>query len=130
MDAEPPPRVRVTGPHTERTRRGPRPSVASEIDAQSDLGAIYVSGLLRAQMRLALRTLLGLGLTIGILPLVFHLAPGLGKHHLLGMPVPWVVLAFACYPVLVLLAWRYVRAAERHEAEFVAVVERPGVERW
>lgn len=124
MTDEPPARVRVTGPHAERPRSRPRPTAASEIDAQSDLGAIYVGGLLRAQMRLALRTMAGLAVTIGVLPILFHLAPGLGEHQLLGMPVPWVVLAFACYPVLVVLAWRYVRAAERHEDQFIDVVER------
>lgn len=129
MTEEPPPRVRVTGPYADRPRSRPRPTAASEIDAQSELGAIYVSGLLRAQMRLALRTVAGLLLTIGALPVLFHLAPDLGEHNVLGMPVPWVVLAFACYPVLILLAWRYVRAAERHEAEFIAVVEPPSVER-
>jgi hypothetical protein len=40
------------------------------------------------------------------------------------MPISWVLLAFGCYPVLVLLAWRYVRASERNEDEFTHVVER------
>lgn len=124
MIEEPPARVRVTSPYSERPRSRPRPTAASEIDAQSDLGAIYVSGLLRAQMRLALRTMLGLAVTIGALPILFHLVPSLGEHNLLGMPIPWVVLAFGCYPVLFLLAWRYIRAAERNEAEFADVVER------
>ena len=124
MSDEPPTRVRVTGPHAQRPRNRPRPTAASEIDAQSDLGAIYVSGLLRAQMRLALRTMAGLAATVGILPVVFYLAPGLVDHDLLGMPIPWVILAFGCYPVLVLLAWRYVGTAERHEKQFIDVVER------
>lgn len=128
MTEDPPARVRVTGPRAERPRSRPRQTAASEIDAQSDLGAIYVAGLLRAQMRLALRTMLGLAVTVGALPVLLHLAPGLGDHQVLGMPVPWVALAFGCYPVLVLLAWRYVRAAERHEDQFVAVVERPDAE--
>ena len=40
------------------------------------------------------------------------------------MPVSWVMLAFGCYPVLVFLAWRYVRLAERNERAFARVVER------
>ncbi|RNM14669.1 hypothetical protein [Nocardioides pocheonensis] len=119
-----PARVRVTSPHTERPRRGPRPTVASEIDAQSELGEIYLAALLRAQLRLAVSTVSVLGLTIGALPVLFWLVPGLTSHHVLGMPVSWVVLAFGCYPVLVLLAWRYVRSAERNEREFTQVVER------
>ena len=56
--------------------------------------------------------------------MVFSLVPELTRRHLLGMPVSWVVLAFGCYPVLALLAWRYVRAAERNERAFTQVVER------
>jgi putative solute:sodium symporter small subunit len=96
----------------------------SEIDAQSELGEIYLRTLLRAQLRLALAVLTTLALTIGLLPLVFWLAPGLTTQHVLGMPVSWVVLGFGCYPVLVLLAWRYVRRAERNERAFARVVER------
>jgi len=119
-----PARVRVTGPHGDRPRSRPRASAASEIDAQSEVGAIYLSALLRTQLRLATGTMLLLVLTVGLLPAIFWLFPGLGDHHLIGMPVPWVVLAFGCYPVLVLIAWRHLRAAERHEDDFVQVMER------
>jgi putative solute:sodium symporter small subunit len=119
-----PGRIRVTSPWTERPRLRPRPTATSEIDAQSELGAIYVGTLLRAQLRLALSILVVLALTIGILPLVFTLLPGLTSHQVLGMPISWGILAFGCYPVLVLLAWRYVRVAERNERAFARVVER------
>ena len=121
---EPPPRVRVTSPWTERPRHRPRRTPASEIDAQSEVGEIYLRTLLRAQLRLALGVLVALGLTIGALPLVFWAVPALTDHQVLGMPVSWGVLAFGCYPVLVLLAWRYVRLAERNERAFARVVER------
>ena len=117
-------RVRVTSPWTDRPRVRPRPTAASEIDAQSEVGEIYVRTLLRAQLRLAAGILLALGLTIGALPLLFVLAPGLTDHHVFGMPVSWGMLAFGCYPVLVFLAWRYVRLAERNERAFARVVER------
>jgi putative solute:sodium symporter small subunit len=122
----PPERVRVTSPWTERPRQRlrPPPTATSEIDAQSEVGRIYVGTLLRAQLRLALSTLAALALTIGMLPLLFTLAPDLTAHQVLGMPVSWGLLAFGCYPVLVLLAWRYVRLAERNERAFARVVER------
>jgi hypothetical protein len=124
MSEQPPERVRVTNPWTERPRVRPRPTATSEIDAQSELGEIYVRTLLRAQLRLSLSVLLTLGLTIGALPLLFTIAPGLSAHHVFGMPVSWGLLAFGCYPVLVVLAWRYVRLAERNERAFAQVVER------
>lgn len=117
-------RVRVTSPWTERPRVRPRPTATSEIDAQSEVGEIYLRTLLRAQLRLSLSVLLALGLTVGVLPLLFALVPALTSHHVLGMPVSWGLLAFGCYPVLVVLAWRYVRRAERNEQAFARVVER------
>jgi putative solute:sodium symporter small subunit len=117
-------RVRVTSPWTERPRVHPRPTATSEIDAQSEVGEIYLRTLLRAQLRLSLSVLLALGLTIGALPLLFTVAPSLNSHHVFGMPVSWGLLAFGCYPVLVVLAWRYVRLAERNERAFARVVER------
>lgn len=124
MSEQRPTRVRVTSPYTERPGTRPRRTAASEIDAQSELGEIYLAALLRSQLRLALGTLLALSGTVGALPVVFWLVPELTERHVLGMPASWVLLAFACYPVLVLLAWRYVRAAERNEREFTHVVER------
>jgi putative solute:sodium symporter small subunit len=124
VNDQPPARVRVTSPWTERPRLSPRRSAASEIDAQSEVGEIYVGTLLRAQLRLAVSILVALALTIGILPLVFIVVPSLTSRHVLGMPVSWGILAFGCYPVLVLLAWRYVRLAERNERAFARVVER------
>jgi len=124
MTEERPARVRVTSPQTERRGTRPRRTAASEIDAQSELGEIYLATLLRAQLRLAIGTIVALAVTVGSLPVVFWLVPDLTSHHVFGMPVSWVLLAFACYPVLVLLAWRYVRAAERNERQFADVVER------
>jgi hypothetical protein len=124
VSQQPPERVRVTSPWTDRPRVRPRPTATSEIDAQSEVGEIYLRTLLRAQLRLALGILVALGLTVGALPLLFTFAPGLTSHHLLGMPISWGLLAFGCYPVLVFLAWRYVRLAERNERAFARVVER------
>ncbi len=128
MTQQPPERVRVTSPWTERPRAGSRRTAAGEIDAQSEVGEIYVRTLLRAQLRLALGILLVLALTIGLLPLAFWLVPALTSQRVLDMPVSWVVLAFGCYPVLVLLGWRYLQLAERNERAFVRVMERSTAE--
>ncbi|QNN54661.1 hypothetical protein [Nocardioides mesophilus] len=121
--ADPPRRVRVTSPRTDAVR--PRRSKAtSEIDAQTQLGEVYMSSLLRAQGRLAALVLASLALTVGALPLLFRAVPALTDARLLGMPVTWVLLAFAVYPFLFALAWFYVRAAERNERDFADVVER------
>jgi hypothetical protein len=111
----PPQRVRVTGPRTGRPRRT---SVASEIDAQTAIGEIYMRSLMRSQLRLALGVVAVLVVTVGGLPLLFRIVPGLLTTRFLGIPLPWLLLGAVVYPFLVLLAWFYVRRAERNERSF------------
>ena len=118
-----PERVRVTHPRTAGAR--PRPRTArSEIDAQTQLGAIYMASLLRTQLRLALVVLLAVLVLLAGLPRWFELAPSLKDVDVVGMPLPWVLLALVVYPFLFLLGWFYVRRAERNESAFSDVVGR------
>lgn len=117
-DDERPARVRVTGPD-----RRPRPSPRTgDIDEETPLGAVYLDSLLREQLWLALRILALLTLTVGSLPLLFQLAPGLADVRVVGVPIAWLLLGVLVYPWLVVLGWRYVRRAESNEADFVDLV--------
>ena len=93
------PRVRVTGPPR------PRQTAQRPVDlrAESPLSEVYLDSLLAAQLRLAGRILLLLGLAVGSLPLVFFVLPGLAEVQLARVPLPWLVLGLGVYPVLVLL---------------------------
>lgn len=116
-----PSRVRVTSPRTgaARARAVPR---TSEIDNRSRLGEIYLSSLMRAQLRLAVAVLSVVVAVLGGLPLLFRLLPRLTETDVLNMPLSWVLLAFAVYPFLFGCAWVYVRKAERNERAFVAML--------
>ena len=120
-DPEPAARVRVTSPRTAAARTRPVPPT-SEIDNRSRLGDIYLSSLLRAQLRLAGGVLTVVLTVVAGLPLLFRLFPGLTGTTVLNMPLPWVLLAFAVYPFLFLCGWVYVRRAERNELAFEAMV--------
>jgi hypothetical protein len=115
-----PTRVRVTGPprraHTPRERTG-------DIDEQTALGDVYLGSLLREQLALAARILGLLALTVGSLPLVFHVFPGLSDHAVAGIPVAWVLLGVLVYPWLLLLGIRFVLRAERNERDFVLLLQ-------
>jgi hypothetical protein len=124
MTDEPVPRVRITSPRTVGARSRSRRSNAAEIDALTRLGEVYVQSLMRAQLRLAAYVVLMLAGTLGLLPLVFRLLP-VGDVHVLGVPLPWLVLGVGVYPWLIGLAWWYVRRAERNEAAFEDLVDRP-----
>lgn len=78
--------------------------------------------LLREQLRLAARVLGLLLVTVGMLPALFHLVPGLADTRLVGVPLPWLLLGFLVYPWLLVLGWRYVRRAEANERDFSELV--------
>jgi hypothetical protein len=114
----PPGRVRVTGPPRRRTAR----SGVADLDAGTRLGGIYMRSLLREQLRLAAGVLTALALTVGVLPLAFHLVPELSDVQVLGMPLGWLLLGVLVYPILLALGWAYVRRAERNERDFAEIV--------
>ena len=123
-DAEPPQRVRVTSTRRDAvTRRDQRP-LTSEIDEQSNLGEVFVSGLMSAQLRLAAMVLAFGAVGLGGLPLLFLLVPATRSLEIGRIPLPWVILAVVVYPVALVVARYYVRQSERIEAEFSAVIAR------
>jgi uncharacterized membrane protein (DUF485 family) len=122
MSAEPARRVRITHPRTVATRRVAARPVAHEIDEQTRLGEVYIVSLIRSQRRLA-TVVCGLvtALLMGI-ALLGAFAPQVAAWHLFGMPIPWIVLAIAVYPALILIAVYAVRQAERHERDFTELM--------
>ena len=82
--------------------------------------------LLREQLFLALRVLAALALTLGMLPLLFHLFPSLVDVRVGQMPLAWLLLGVLAYPWLVVLGWVYIRRAEDHERDFTDLVGSVG----
>ena len=119
-----PPRVRVTSTRRDApTRRDLRP-LTRDIDEQSNLGEVYMAGLMSAQLRLALRVLAFGAAGLGGLPLLFLLVPATRTMEAWQIPVPWLVLAVVVYPVAFVVSRYYVRQSERIEADFSHVVRR------
>jgi hypothetical protein len=113
VNGHPPERVRVTGP----PRRTPV-ARTRDIDAGTHLGGVYMGSLVGVQLGLAARVLAVLAVTVGSLPLLFHLWPGLAAVDVAGLPLAWLLLGVLVHPVLVGLGWWYVRSAERNERDF------------
>ena len=120
MSEQPRPRVRVTGPA--RRRASTHRSGRLEIDAGTELGRVFMRSLLREQLVLALQVLAALVLTVGVLPLAFHLVPSLGDARVGQMPIAWFLLGIVTYPWLVLLGWLYIRRVESNERDFADLV--------
>ena len=67
--------------------------------------------------------LLVLALTLGALPLLFHLAPGIGRVEVLGVPLPWLLLTVGASAEILTLGWLFVRRAERNEDDFTDLLD-------
>jgi hypothetical protein len=116
-------------PRRVEVRREPRRSSGNragsrDIDEQTSLGTTYMHSLVRTQLRLALATLAVVLVPLALIPALFALAPGIGRLAVGAVPVPWLLLGVVIYPLLVLVGWRFVRQAERNEAEFERIVTR------
>lgn len=122
--AQPPPRVRVTS-----SRRGAAPlrsrPPARDIDEQTELGDVYLEGLMRAQLRLSLAVLAITVVGLTALPVVLLLVPATRGVTVFGVPFAWLVLGVAVYPAAWVVARWYTRQSERVESDFADVVEDP-----
>lgn len=97
--------------------------IASELEEQTSVGEALVRNLVRAQMRTALvSTAVAFGLLLP-LPLVFYFFPVLADLRLVGVGLPWLVLALGPFPLLYAVGHRYNQAVETHEKDFVNMVE-------
>ncbi len=122
--AQRPERVRVTS-----SRRGAAPvrarPAARDIDEQTELGDVYLAGLMHAQLRLSLAILALTVAGLAALPAVLLLVPATRSTTVLGVPFAWLVLGVAVYPTAWVLARWYARQSERIEADFAEVVDEP-----
>ncbi|HEX6936914.1 MAG TPA: hypothetical protein VF227_10375 [Actinomycetes bacterium] len=124
MSDQSPRRVRIVSPRSRATRASARRPVGREIGEQTLLGEVYMASLVRIQLRLAIGVLLIFAVLVGGLPLLLVLEPGLADVHVLGLPLPWLLLGVVVHPVIVVGALFYVRQSERNEHDFADLVER------
>jgi hypothetical protein len=121
---EPPRRVVVTSPRTSAVRRPPGRAALQALDEQDRVGELLVRSLVRTQLLLALRMLAVLVVGLGGLPLLFAVAPATRDVVVLGLPLPWLLLAVLVYPAMLLGGAVYLRRAERNERDFTELVQR------
>jgi hypothetical protein len=101
----------------------PRPP-AREIDEQTELGELYMASLIRSQRRLAAGVCLAIAFMLAGIAVLGAIAPGFNRARLWGVPLPWLLLGVAIYPVLIAVAAYTVRHAEQNERAFTALVRR------
>jgi hypothetical protein len=101
-----------------------RRTATDDIDQQTMIGELYMRSLVRTQLRLSIGVLSAFAISLCGLPLLFALAPSVRGFEVVGIPLPWLLLGVGAYPVLLIAAWAYVRAAERAEHDFSELVGR------
>ena len=94
-----------------------------ELEEHTPVGEIFLGALMRRQLSLSLRVAATLAVILGAQPLVAWVWPGYADLHLLGIPLPWLVLGVASYPVLIALGLYYVRKADGIDDEFSDLLE-------
>lgn len=105
-------------------RNGALP-VRTVVDIQEGgaVGELLRSNLIGSQLAVALRFAIGVGLTLGLLPLAFVVFPEIGRMEVLGLRLPWLLLGVLVYPFLLALGWWHTRTAERVEQNFADHVQ-------
>ncbi|GAA3030824.1 heavy metal transporter [Microbacterium dextranolyticum] len=131
---EPPRRVRVTADPPGRPVGAPRrapvtrgialPGAGAAAGASGGADAVYDRALRRAQLRLALGTIAGFVVVVVALTVAVALIPELDAVAPGGVPLSWLLHAFAFYPVVIVFALLYTRAAARNERRYRALRER------
>lgn len=114
-----PARVRVTAPRAGE----PRPGLSHAPTNDSDVGIEYARSLLRSQLRLGLLCASVFILSLIAIPLSFALLPRLETLLVADLPLSWWLLGFGVYPIAILVAIVYVRAAARNEARYRSLAE-------
>lgn len=94
-----------------------------ELEEQTSWGKLLVKDLVKIQLRTALLLALLVMGTLCSLPALFYLVPSFGRVMVVGIPLPWLILGVAPFPFLFGIGLWYNRLAERHERDFVDMIE-------
>ncbi|MFF0911814.1 heavy metal transporter [Microbacterium enclense] len=122
-ERRPMPRVRVTASDA---RRGPRTATrgfALPGQTPDDAETVFSRGLVRTQLRLALGCVAAFLAVAATLAGVVFALPVLGDPVVFGVPASWLLHAYGFYPLILVFALVYVRAAARNERRYRALAD-------
>ncbi|GAA1967388.1 hypothetical protein GCM10009754_45090 [Amycolatopsis minnesotensis] len=94
-----------------------------ELEEQTSWGELLIKDLVKAQLRTGLLLALLVVGVLGSLPVLFFFLPGFATASVIGVPVPWLLLGVVPFPLLFGAGLWYNRLAERHERDFVDMIE-------
>jgi hypothetical protein len=95
-----------------------------DLEEQTPVGSVLLAALMRRQLRLSLGVAAAFAALLGSQPLVALLWPAYRDLRVLGIPLPWLLLAGLAFPAMVTLGLFYVRRAEAIDEEFSELLRR------
>ncbi|QFZ23939.1 hypothetical protein EKG83_00380 [Saccharothrix syringae] len=95
-----------------------------ELEEQTSVGEKLIRDLIRQQMRTALVLGGGTLLLLALMPAAFYAFPVLADVQVVGVHLPWLLMALLPFPLCYAVGYAYRRVAERHEQDFVNSVDR------
>lgn len=95
-----------------------------ELEEQTSYGEELVRGFIRIQLKTAVRLALLAAVLLCGLPVLFFFVPAISGITVAGVRLPWLLLGVAPFPVLFGIGYWYNVLAERHERDFVDMVEK------
>jgi hypothetical protein len=95
-----------------------------ELEEQTSYGEELVRGFIRIQLKTAVRLALVAVVLLCSLPVLFYFVPAISDVTFAGVRLPWLLLGVAPFPVLFGIGYWYNVLAERHERDFVDMVEK------
>ncbi len=104
--------------------RGKAVRTIIELEEQTSVGEKLIRDLIKQQLKSAFGLAFAVLVGMCLLPITFYLFPVIGDLEVLGIGVPWLVLGLAPFPILYGVGWVFRRQAERHERDFVNMVDR------
>jgi hypothetical protein len=95
----------------------------AEVQEQTSVGEHRVKGLMRQQLRTALLLAGVVIVLLGSLPAAAYLSPAFANLIVIGVRLPWLLLGVLPFPLLFGVGFVYHKLAERHEKDFVKMIE-------
>ncbi|HEV7909035.1 MAG TPA: hypothetical protein VGP03_12875 [Pseudonocardiaceae bacterium] len=95
-----------------------------ELEEQTSVGEKLVRDLIKTQLRTAFGLAAVVLLLFGSMPIAFYAFPAISDVELLGVHLPWLMLGLLPFPFCYGIGYWYRSQAERHERDFVNMVDR------
>lgn len=117
-DERPLPRVRVTASTAGRVSRPVTRGFALPGRTADEADEVFSRGLVRAQLRLALGCVAAFLVVAAALTGIIAALPTLGDPTVFAVPLSWLLHAYGFYPLILVFALIYARAAARNERRY------------